>query len=288
MVKIKWYVVDDISDVSVGEFDHEWDGYLDGHFLLTVNQNEAGFYSQELIDANYPDGEDNVLYWFNKLAEGIRELKKGNIFRFHLMFSANLCDLVMEKQNTKIKIMEILAHDSGVNTFRILWEETVDFKEFEDEVYRSGNELLSWICDKNENLVMSCDVHSLFLFLLGIEIERKQEQEENESGTVILTDPLKKHIPARFAQQMKYKNKTDILEQLSYISFFNKTWSEEKVAAALNLGRKYALSAKQMTGEYRYNIFGNDMVIQLERGNLKNGYGLHQYSYQELSELVTM
>jgi len=173
MVEIKWNVVDKISNLSVEEFDHKRNGYLGGHFLLTVNQNQTGDYSQELIDANYPEGVDDILYWLNKLSEGIYELKRGNSFRFPLI-SLNLCTLIMEKKDTKIKITDILTlvGEPGIpNKFKILWGETVAFKEFEDEVYRSGKELLAWIYNQNLELMEAEDVKSLNRYLTEIEGE---------------------------------------------------------------------------------------------------------------------
>lgn len=167
MVKIKWLVVDeDIYNFSAEEFDKECPESLWGHFLLTVNQNEVGGYDQNLIDANWPDGEDDIFYWFMHLAEGIVETRKGNEFKFFLM-DAVLCDLVMKKQGDKIKITEILTREQEPS--EILWEEVVGCKELEEEVLKSGRELLAWMSENTPELMSSHSVAHLKYYLNEIE-----------------------------------------------------------------------------------------------------------------------
>ncbi len=45
MVKIDWIIMDDFSDITLEEFEHEWCAIIGGDFELTVNQNSIGYCS---------------------------------------------------------------------------------------------------------------------------------------------------------------------------------------------------------------------------------------------------
>lgn len=154
MVKIKWLVADDdichFGDEGFEEFDDV--RIIDGHFLLTVNQNEAGEYNQALIDANWTEGGiDDVFYWLDQLIKGLIVIRQGKEYRFFIISDLD-CNLVMEEEKEKVKITKIRSR--GEETM-LEWIEIAELKEFEEEVCRSSRELLEWIRENNPRILSS-------------------------------------------------------------------------------------------------------------------------------------
>ena len=46
MIKIKWIITDNLSNISLDEFDNEWNGIISGYFELVINQRKEGFCPQ--------------------------------------------------------------------------------------------------------------------------------------------------------------------------------------------------------------------------------------------------
>ena len=167
MVKIKWFIADeDVRNFSAKEFDARHHESLWGYFSLTVNQREIGAYPQELIDAGILNKEDNIFYWFVNLAQGIIETRKGNQHCFNIL-SEGFGVLVMERRGEKIEIDRI--HTPLEEPSEILWEEVVGCKELEEEVLRSGRELLAWMNENTPGLMNSRSVAHLEYCLNEIE-----------------------------------------------------------------------------------------------------------------------
>lgn len=147
MIKIKWVITDNLSDITLEEFDNEWNGIISGYFELTINQNKEGFCPQRKIKED-EEGLEDILYWLNHLLKGVHALKKGEEYEMFLL-TMNVYRLVM-------KLDEGL-HISFINNKNneTKWTEVVSMQEFESELYESIEAFIQFIKKTNPTLMDS-------------------------------------------------------------------------------------------------------------------------------------
>ena len=96
------------------------------------------------------------------------------------------------------------------------------------------------------------------------------------------------HMQRKYANQLLYNTDTQAIEQyLSYKSFFNVSWSEEQVRAALNFGYKEAIGKGFYHGTYEFTYLGETVYVALDNGVFKTGYGVYHYTIEELKALLS-
>ena len=78
-----------------------------------------------------------------------------------------------------------------------------------------------------------------------------------------------------------------IEQYLSYKLFFNVSWSEEQVRAALNFGYKEAIGKGFYHGTYEFTYLGETVYVALDNGVFKTGYGVYHYTIEELKALLS-
>ena len=95
-------------------------------------------------------------------------------------------------------------------------------------------------------------------------------------------------MPSKFALQLGHLSREAVESALEDLSFFNVNWTEEQVIEALTLGYEEALSNGYVSGKYTFTYLGETIIIALNNGVFKTGFGLHSYTYDELYELFLL
>lgn len=147
MIKINWVITDDLSDVSLKEFDNEWNGIISGYFELIINRSREGFCPQRKINKD-EEGVEDVLYWLSHLSEGIGMLKKGKQYEM-ILLTMNLYKMVM-KNDEGINIYFINKKDNTIK-----WHEKITLQEFEDELNENINRFIQMLKENNPELLES-------------------------------------------------------------------------------------------------------------------------------------
>lgn len=102
-----------------------------------------------------------------------------------------------------------------------------------------------------------------------------------------LKHPLNRHVPKRFAMQLKYLSLSKAEKIVSKRTFFNKNWSEEKVIRAINAAYAKALKKGIVNEPYIMTYAGEKIAVVInEKGELMTAYGMHHYSLNELKKLL--
>lgn len=147
MIKIKWIITDDLCNISLKEFDDEWNGMVYGYFELTVNGVKEGFCPDREISKE-EDGMEDILYWLSHLSDGFNSVKKGEEYEM-ILLTMNVYKLVI-KMNEKIEMQFI-----NKKTNAIKWKEKVELQEFENELYENIEKFLKFIEEINPELLKS-------------------------------------------------------------------------------------------------------------------------------------
>lgn len=147
MIKINWVITDDLSNISLEEFDNEWNGIISGYFELIINQNKEGFCPQRKLDED-EEGIEDVLYWLNHLSEGIHVIKEGKEYEM-ILLTMNLYKIVM-KFDDKLNIYFINKKNNTIK-----WQEVINLQEFENELEENINRFLQMIKVTNSELLES-------------------------------------------------------------------------------------------------------------------------------------
>lgn len=147
MIKIKWIITDNLSNISLDEFDNEWNGIISGYFELVINQRKEGFCPQRIIHVD-EEGIEDVLYWLSHLLEAITVIKKGTKYEMTLL-TMNLYKIVIVlNENVKISFV-------NVNSDVAKWQEEITLQEFEKEIYKNVDNFLQSIEKVNSMLLES-------------------------------------------------------------------------------------------------------------------------------------
>lgn len=146
MVKIRWLITDDLSNLTIEEFDNEYNGIVSGYFEFTVNQNTEGFYPQKIVHKE--EGLEDILYWLGHLIEGVNMIRKGERYEMCLL-TMNIYKLVMRFDNC-MHISFIKKESNEVK-----WIESISIQEFEKELYNNVDQFLQTIKEINPALMES-------------------------------------------------------------------------------------------------------------------------------------
>lgn len=147
MISIKWIITDDLSNVSVEEFENEWSGIIEGYFELIVNEQKVGFCPNREIKKG-EDGLEDILFWLIEFYKGLKKLKKGEVYEMTLL-TRNLYKIVLKK-NEKVELQYV-----KVETNEVDWKEEVEMQEFEQEVNRKIEKFKNEIQYINPKLLTS-------------------------------------------------------------------------------------------------------------------------------------
>ncbi len=147
MIKMNWVITDDLSGISLKEFDNEWNGIISGYFELIINRSREGFCPQRELNQG-EEGVEDILYWLSHLAEGINMLRKGKEYEM-ILLTMNLYKIIMR-------------YDDGINIYfvnkkdnTIKWQEKITLQEFETELDENINRLFQIIEESNPELLES-------------------------------------------------------------------------------------------------------------------------------------
>ena len=147
MISIKWIITDDLSNVSVEEFENEWNGIIGGYFELIVNQQRVGSCPNREIEKG-EEGLEDVLFWLIEFYRALKKLKNGEVYEMTLI-TRNLYKLVLKKSE-KIELQYTKKETNEVD-----WEEVVEIQEFEQEINRNIEKFRSEIQYINPKLLTS-------------------------------------------------------------------------------------------------------------------------------------
>ena len=147
MVKMKWVITDDLSNVSLTEFDYEWNGMIAGFFQLVVNGRKEGIYSERLITSGTM-GLDEIVHWLSELYNGLNKVKMGEKYEV-ILLTMNVYKFCLEL-NEKLEISFV-----NKQTGEAKWKESVELQEFEDELYENIEKFLLYLKEINPQLLKS-------------------------------------------------------------------------------------------------------------------------------------
>lgn len=144
MIKIRWMITDVIEKVDLKEFDTEWDGIY-GYFEICINNQLLGFCpDRELLVGE--EGNEDILYWLSKLADGIIQVNAGQQYEIHLL-SMNLAKIVLKK-NDKLLISFINS-----NKDEVIWSEKIIIQEWYNEVRLNIERFIAEVRNINSDLL---------------------------------------------------------------------------------------------------------------------------------------
>lgn len=152
MIKMQWVVTSDLSKITLDEFDNEWNGMIFGFWELSINNIKAGIWPSEaemnkLVEMEMADMED-ILYWLVHLKEGIYMVKRYKEYEM-LLFTMNRYKLKMGlEQKLDLQFINRITNE-------VKWNEKVELKEFEDELYGNIERFLDYIKKVNSKLLKS-------------------------------------------------------------------------------------------------------------------------------------
>ena len=152
MIKIKWIITDDLCNISLNEFDNEWNGVIAGYFELIVNGVKEGYCPNRKISDE--EGLEDILYWLSHLFDGLNSVKRGEVYEM-ILLTMNVYKLVI-KMNEKIEMQFF-----NKKTNDIKWEEKVELQEFEIELYENVEKFIKLIKDINPELLKSKWINKL-------------------------------------------------------------------------------------------------------------------------------
>ncbi|MBQ8260740.1 MAG: hypothetical protein IJZ00_00450 [Lachnospiraceae bacterium] len=147
MIKMEWILTEDLSTISLEEFDNEWRGIIAGHFLLEINQSSVGYCPKEKLQEGEMGLED-VLYWLSMFKEGLIEIKKGKVYEI-LLLTRNRYNLRMRPEKD-LYIDMVSRREKNIK-----WTECVNLQEFEEELQRNIDKFIQIITETNPQLLKS-------------------------------------------------------------------------------------------------------------------------------------
>lgn len=145
MIKIRWIITDEIENVSLEEFNVEWNGIY-GYFEMHIHNRFLGFCPErKLLDGE--EGNENILYWISKLSEGIVQSKADGEYKIQLL-SMNLCTICIKKTDNIIMRFKETEGDD-------IWIEEIEIQEFCNEMLINIEKFLLEVQEHNTNLLGS-------------------------------------------------------------------------------------------------------------------------------------
>ena len=147
VIKIRWIVTDNLSNITLEEFDNEWHGAIPGYFELTINEIKEGFCPNRRITPE-ERGMEDILYWLRHLSAGLADVKQGKEYKVVLL-TMNRYKLIMKLDQK----LEMLFVNKATN--EIKWDEKLELQEFERELFINIEKLLDYIKETNPALLKS-------------------------------------------------------------------------------------------------------------------------------------
>lgn len=91
---------------------------------------------------------EDILYWLNHLLDGVNMIKKGEVYEI-ILLTMNLYKMNMKLgENIEIRFI-------NKKTNEIKWNEEVEQREFENELYESIRKFLQLVKETNPELLKS-------------------------------------------------------------------------------------------------------------------------------------
>lgn len=147
MIKIRWVVTDDISDITLDEFDNAYMGIY-GHFDITVNEHREGMYLKNETEMLDCDGFEDILHWIKNLFRALNTIKNGEDYEMLMLNLVRIKFKFHLEQRLQISCIYVESDD-------IKWMEEVEMQEFEEEIQNHRNRLIEYIKKENSELLKS-------------------------------------------------------------------------------------------------------------------------------------
>lgn len=166
MVKLKWIITDEAVNHNTDEsYDDMEFLYADGYFSMFLNQRKWGVFPIILENRNhsfvedFPFGGDSLMEIFLNFSK-VLHLKPSQKFLFQpmdlplisLLFDRETDTLRISQQRDEEKISEILKEKPKWIP-PACWTETVNFKEFKQEVINNIKQFIAVIDNENPELL---------------------------------------------------------------------------------------------------------------------------------------
>ncbi len=147
MIKINWVITDELSHVSLEEFDNEWNGMISGYLELKINGESEGFCPDRPIGTE-EEGMEEIVHWLSELYIGLSKVQKGETYEIVLL-TMNVYKLFMElNENLEISFVNKRTKD-------IKWKEEVTLQEFQKELYQNIKKFADYLKQVNPQLLKS-------------------------------------------------------------------------------------------------------------------------------------
>ena len=149
MIQIRWVVTDDISNITLDEFDNAY-VYMGicGHFDITVNEHREGMYLKNETEMLDCDGFEDILYWIDNLFCALNTTKNGEDYEMPMLNLVRIKFKFHLEQKLQISCMDVESND-------IEWMEEVEVQEFEEEIQNHRKRLIEYIKKENPELLKS-------------------------------------------------------------------------------------------------------------------------------------
>lgn len=144
MIKISWAITDNIENISLKEFNTEWNGIY-GYFEIRINDRILGFCPDRKLLAG-EEGNEDILYWLSILSTGIMQLDTDRKYEIQLL-SMNLIKIILNKSD---KLLISLVNSS---TDEIIWFEKIMIQEWYDEVMLNIDRFIAEVQKLNSALL---------------------------------------------------------------------------------------------------------------------------------------
>lgn len=161
---INWKITDDISNVTLNEFNREYNGIY-GFIKLKINKNELGELEVENLEGDY-----DITYYLGKLIEtGIAMYKKKKIKI--MLLNRNLAQLVITF-NAEVEIKF-----TSLDENEIYWSSKISKSELIKEIEYNYHNIYEYICMLNPEILNSIimkkitENYNIFNYLKLVDID---------------------------------------------------------------------------------------------------------------------
>ncbi len=96
---------------------------------------------------------------------------------------------------------------------------------------------------------------------------------------------LNRHTFERVKNNLQYKIKTmpreDLEMDISERSFFNPSWSEEKVVEAAQQAYDTIIEQGEINGKHTVEVYDEEINVYIDNGKFGTAYGSHHYTLDD-------
>lgn len=151
---LSWRITDDISNITVEEFNKEYNG-LYGFIKLKIGDNSIGYIPEKNV---LLDGNSDILYYIKKLIECGINICKKDVIEVSLL-SHNLLKLCVQYNKEKNISVELkMVEDNS-----IVWKSELSFNQLIDEIDSNYNDICSFIEEYNSKLFKTDLIKSIMI-----------------------------------------------------------------------------------------------------------------------------